>query len=58
MNNSDASAREEGRPEPEDLLTRYHLHDNDRSSLAPAVTFHDTDFGTPGKNHHKPIDKA
>ncbi len=29
MNNSDASAREEGRPDPEDLLARYHLHDND-----------------------------
>src|SRR5579884_1736394 len=29
MNNSDAASREEGRPDPEEILTRYHLHDND-----------------------------
>lgn len=27
--NSDAASREEGRPDPEDLLNRYHLHDHD-----------------------------
>jgi two-component system sensor histidine kinase KdpD len=29
MSSYDASAREEGRPDPEELLDRYHLHDSD-----------------------------
>jgi two-component system sensor histidine kinase KdpD len=32
----DKQQREEGRPDPEDLLKRYHLHDSERGEPAPA----------------------
>jgi two-component system sensor histidine kinase KdpD len=34
MNQSDARAREEGRPNPEELLTRYNLHDHNLEAIS------------------------
>jgi two-component system, OmpR family, sensor histidine kinase KdpD len=49
MNNSDAASREEGRPDPEDLLNRYHLHDHDLETTSAGETVQPRSEGERGR---------